>query len=488
MMSNSTIATSIFLLMLAATFAVSFLGRLHSKGGDEHGLAEEKLNKWLVGLSAGAAANSGFVVTAAVGLGYNFEMQWMLGQIGWLHGAIVFWRFFPQRVNAFAQRSRATTMSELLSFGLPSAPGKILATLCAVLILFLLSMFLAAQWLAGQKFLHGAFGFSGIGALSIFAAVILAYTAVGGFRGSIYVDTMQAVIRLVGTAVALVTIVTIALKMPGDLHANLASVSPDFLMLFPMGIGVGLAFALGYAATAMGYGLGQPQVLSRYLAGSSPEETQAAWWIYIGFVQFTWISMTVFGVLLRVVMPDMSDPEAGLSTFFENHVNPVLTGIIVGDVFATIAATSNAMLIAMGQAFAHDVIPRLLPRVRLPLWLCAILVGVGTMALSLASQSNVATLTLGSISLVGAAIAPAVLVKVIGWRQDGPSLIAAVLAGLAAGVLWRVLGFQAIITEAPVGILAGIAASWLMTLRPGFVNMSINALTDPADGKSPTRP
>lgn len=62
-----TAAETIFGITLVATFLAAFLARRHSRCDKEGGLAELKLNRWLVGLSAGTTANSGFV-TGAVGL------------------------------------------------------------------------------------------------------------------------------------------------------------------------------------------------------------------------------------------------------------------------------------------------------------------------------------------------------------------------------------------------------------------------------------
>lgn len=69
---NVTVTTpeSVFILTLIITFFLATLGRRHSKRNGEDYLANKSLNKWLVGLSAGATANSGFIVTGAVGLGY----------------------------------------------------------------------------------------------------------------------------------------------------------------------------------------------------------------------------------------------------------------------------------------------------------------------------------------------------------------------------------------------------------------------------------
>lgn len=458
-MSNNAIALLVFAATLAATFVAAWFGRRHGKS-DEHGLAEEKLNRWLIGLSAGAAANSGFIVTGAVGLGYTGGVTWLLLPLGWLLGDILFWRIFPQRINEFGRESRATTLSELLTSGLSGKTGLILAMLVAVLVTVCLSGYIAAQWLAGQKFLEGAFGVPGLLALVIFAVLIITYTAIGGFRGSVYVDSLQAIIRVLGTALALGAIYVVAQGEP-TYAAAIASAGPGFMSLGQDGgFGVTAGVLIGFAAAALGFGLGQPHIVSRYLAGASPRETQAAWWVYILFVQFTWIAMTIFGVMLRGVMPGLEDPEAGMSAFFQSKTGPILTGILVADVFATIAATSNALLIAMGQTVAHDLAPRIMGRVKpLPLTPICFVIGAATMLLSLVLNTSVVSLALGSVSLLGAGLAPAVMARVLRWPHSGPSLIAAVVVGVATALAWRSIGFDSIVNEALPGVLAGIAVN-----------------------------
>lgn len=66
---GTDISVAVFGVTLLGTFVAALLGRSHSKRVASPTLSDHRLNKWLVGLSAGATANSGFVVTAAVGLG-----------------------------------------------------------------------------------------------------------------------------------------------------------------------------------------------------------------------------------------------------------------------------------------------------------------------------------------------------------------------------------------------------------------------------------
>ena len=207
-------AEIVFLLTLVATFGASLLARRHSANEADEGLAGRKLNRWLVGLSAGTTANSGFIVTAAVGLGYSYGFQWLMLPISWLIGDLVFWQFFPERINAFGHKSQATTLSEMLIAGLNGRLAATVSILSALVIVICLAGYTSAQWLAGQKFLAGAFHLPDYMALGLFALMIIAYSSIGGFRGSVYTDTLQAIIRIVGTIIALVAVIFAASSEP----------------------------------------------------------------------------------------------------------------------------------------------------------------------------------------------------------------------------------------------------------------------------------
>jgi sodium/proline symporter len=457
---NITTAEMVFIITLLGTFGAAILARRHSTNELGGGLSEMKLNRWLVGLSAGTTANSGFIVTGAVGLGYMYGVQWLLLPLAWLLGDIVFWSLFPQRINAVGRKSRATTLSELLTAELDGPMASAAAVLTALVILVCLTGYTSAQWIAGQKFLAGSFGLPSWMALSLFAVLIIGYSAIGGFRGSVYTDTLQAVIRIVGTVIALGAVTFMAMSDPTAFWKNIAATNPAFMNFWPGGVGATLGFIFGFAAAAIGFGLGQPQIVSRYLAGSTPEETQGAWWIYIFFVQFTWIAMTVFGVILRGVMPGIADAETGLSVFTAQNLGALATGIIAADIFATIAATSNGLLIAMAQAVNHDLVPRLSGGTasRVPLSIVTVIIGGFTMAASTLLSGSVYTIALSSVSLMGAGLAPAVIIRAMHWRHSALSLILTIASGITAAVIWKQLGLSGIINETGIGMTAGLVA------------------------------
>lgn len=462
----------IFFLTLAITFIAAYLGRKHSKS-HANGLASENLNKWLIGLSAGATANSGFIVTGAVGLGYLYGPQWLFLPISWFLGDLVFWKFVPQRINAVGKASGATTLSELLSSGLNCKAAKAASILATLLIVICLGGYTSAQWLAGQKFVAGAFDLSPNISLILFAFLIVAYTGIGGFRGSVYADAVQAVIRLLGTLLSLVAIIWFAYSDQSQVLQNWSNAGESFAQWLPGNtLWAVLFFILGYMFASFGFGLGQPQLVSRYLAGSSPEETKAAKWIYIGFVQFTWISMTLFGVLLRGVMPDISDPEAGLSIFFKTYFGTILTGIIVADIFATIAATSNSLLVSMAQAISHDFFTNEMQQKYQKILTTSIVfvLGILTMigASTLAQQNTVFSLAIGSVSIMGAGLAAPVLIKIFDIQRTGFSLLCSIIAGLLSAIVWKLYGFDQIINEAATGIVIGLITNWVLVNRLGL--------------------
>jgi sodium/proline symporter len=464
-MKADPIAALVFFVTLLLTFGAAIYARVKSKpGSSEEDLAGRNLNKWLVGLSAATTGNSGFIVTGAVGLGYSGGAQWLLLPLGWLIGDLVYWSLFPAKINRLAREAKATTLPELLTYDLHGRAAKAISVVAATILVVFLLVYTAAQWLAGEKFLSGAFDMSASTALLGFGLVIVLYSAIGGFRGSVYVDTLQAVIRIGGTILALAVVTASAREAGPAFWTNLDAAGPGFLNpLAGGGLLAATSFMLGYAGASIGFGLGQPQIITRYMAGESPEETQAARWIYIGFLQFTWVAMTVFGMLLRGVQPGIADPETGLSTFFLATVGPVATGIIFADVFATIAGTSNGLLIAISQTIRRDLLGNVLGDRKFSLWVMTtftLMLGLLSIGLSLVLPGNVYSLAVGAISMIGAALAGAVIIKVFRWHHSAISLLSSIVAGFVAAASWHFWGPATAFNETAIGIAAALIVNF----------------------------
>ncbi|MFN2400642.1 MAG: hypothetical protein ABR543_18695 [Gemmatimonadaceae bacterium] len=87
------------------------------------------------------------------------------------------------------------------------------------------------------------------------------------------------------------------------------------------------------------------------------------------------------------------------------------------------------------------------------------------MAVSLNLSSTVANLALTSVSLMGAGLAPAMAVRVLGWRYTGRSLLMSVLAGIAVATVWRTTGNGAWLNEAAPGMFIGLVVNFVVATK-----------------------
>jgi len=339
-----------------------------------------------------------------------------------------------------------------------------LRTVSTLMILACLCGYTTVQWLAGQKILAGAFNVSENDAVTVFAVLVIAYSSIGGFKGSVYADTFQSIIRLVGSTLALVTVAYFANQDVALFTANLdrEDVDPNFLSpLGDLSLVSAFAFVCGYAFASLGFGLGQPQITTRYLAGISPEETRAAKWIYIGYVQLTWVPMTIFGMLLRGVMPDIEDPEQGFGIFFQAYFPGLIAGIVIADIFAAMASTSNSLLVTMSQSIigSFPTMTRWLGNLR-DMVLISVL-GITTLVISLLVDASVVDLALTSVALLAAGLAPAVIIKAFEWQHSGLSLMVTVFSGFSVAIAWIYTGWSESVSEAAPGILSGLLVNYI---------------------------
>lgn len=461
-MQYPALSVVLFFASLVVTFCLAAYGRRKTTLSQaDDALDGRQLNRWLVGLSAGATANSGFIVTGAVGLGYLYGLQWVMLPLAWMLGDLLFWSFFPERMNKIGREHSLITVSQTLKSGLPERWGRLISIISALILLVGLGSYTSAQWLAGQKFLNGAFGFSNEASLLLFAAVIISYSAIGGFRGSVLVDTFQAVLRLISTVILLGLCGYSVMQEP-QFAERIANAGDQFLQAFPQTSFVAvIGFVLGWAASAFGFSLSQPQIISRYYAASSPLEAKKAQWIYIGYVQFTWISMTVLGMAFRGLMPDLADPEASLSIFIQQYSIAIVGGIILADVFGVIASTANSLVLALAQSLKYDVIEQYYSK-RIALWPLVLVIGVASMLFANIFDGSVATLATKSAKYMGAGLAGPMMIKILKWRHSGLSLVSALLSGIMFSLMWAQFGYLELVNETLAGILAALGVNWVV--------------------------
>lgn len=450
-----------FSITLAITIGMAMYGGKKAAKEKSQSLSDHGINKWLLGLSAGATANSGFVVAGAVGLGYLYGITWLLLPIAWLLGDLIFWKFFPNKINKLGRETKARTINDIITpkEGTNISANTLKATV-SIVILLSLGLYLMSQWVAGSKVVTGSFPtISTDLSIWLLGATVIFYTSIGGYRGSIYADATQAVIRIIGTLLAVYLIATHALSLGDDFTKSYLGLSAGYFNpLVELGLGGFFGFIAGFSCAALGFGLGQPQMVTRYISGKSEKEVLSAKPIYLIFVQFTWISMTIFGILLKGIEPNLADPEAGFGIYFREHAHWLVTGIIIADIFATVAATTNSVIITLAQTVVYDLFKlKSIEDRSLPIILASLVIGIITLLLSIYSNQSVSSLAINAAGYMAAALAPAMLLRLIDKAYSQWQQVITILIGGTTSIIWVEIGFNSTINQALPGMLLGIA-------------------------------
>lgn len=433
-------------------------------------MAGRSHGKFMIALSGAASATSGFVMIGAVGAGYTMGLMAVLMPVSWFLGDFLFWTLFPHRINRSARDTNANTVPEFISHVTTGRRNhgirKLLALICVVFV----GLYAVGQFLAAGKAVNAVFDISLAPAIILSGVVILAYSAKGGLQSSIPTQFVQALIMLFTT----IGMFALALWIGGgplQIISEVRELDPN-LLAFDGGRGylLMLVFMSGFAFTAFSFDLGQPQLLVRIMATKSPEEAAKARWIYLGFMQATWITMVLFGLMMKVLLPDIADPEQALPLFAKANLHPVFAGAIMAGIFAAVASTLDAQLLVLSSAIGVDLTPGFYRRMterygmRYQTFVTiAVALVMALVAIAIIGSTTVFTIIVFSATALGVTIGCAIFISILGWRTSGLAIAGGVLSALVVAIVWRyVLGLSDYLMEALPAFMMGLVVHQLL--------------------------
>ncbi|NET00683.1 MAG: hypothetical protein F6K61_08920 [Sphaerospermopsis sp. SIO1G1] len=458
--SLTIICFSLFLILFLGIGAIA--AKVSTNTEADYLLGNRSFGKVFIGLSAGATGNSGWIMTGVVGFSYLMGTYSLLMCLGFFLGEVTFWSLFPYQINQISQQQNSQTVPELIGLSVKNTQGKLIITkIVALLTIVFIGAYLAAQFSAAAKTLNAFFGVQPEWGAIIAAIAILAYSVTGGIRASIWTDVVQAfVVMFVSYGMLIVAI--IAGGGVGEILRELYSIDPQLVNFsIDRGIWTLVTYVLGFIAAGLGFNLSQPQFLVRLMAGRSPQEVKQAKWIYIGYVYSTYLAMILFGIICRVLLPNLSDPEQALPLYAMKHFHPILVGIVLAGVFSVIASTADSLILVCSSAVAKDIAPSFYQKMSRKYGikyqqLITLLVGIVTVIASIFSSATVFALVLFAIGVLGGSIAPALLIILLKRRTHHIALGTMMLVGLATAITWQILGLNSILNETIPGIIMAL--------------------------------
>jgi sodium/proline symporter len=449
-----------FVVFLAMFTLVGLSSGLKSRGTrHDYYLADSSVSPWLVGLSAVATNNSGYMFIGVIGYTYatGFPSFWLM--FGWIAGDFLGSLYVHGRLRAATARTGEVSYGGVLAnwYG---APHSTLQRLIAAISLLFLLAYASAQLVAGSKALHVLFGWPQSTGAILGAFLVMAYCFAGGIRASIWTDAAQSIVMIVAMAVLFFS----AVDTLGGTEAALLSMEeiPGFTdwfpadLLLPGALGMAL-FVVGWMFAGVSV-IGQPHVMVRFMTlDNAGHMVRARVWYYLWFTAFYFLATSV-GLLSRIYLGDTPefDAELALPTMAVELLHPYLVGLILAGIFAATMSTADSLVLSCSAAVTHDLLPHRIEQTRL-IKGTTIAVTLIALGFALINSQSVFSLVIMAWSGLASAFAPLLVVLCLGFRPGQGVSVFALLAGLAAALLWRWLGWEQYIYEGLPGMLTGFA-------------------------------
>ena len=449
-----------FAVFLALFAAVGIASHRFSKGDSrDYLIASQDVAPWLVGLSAVATNNSGYMFIGVIGYTHAVGLPSIWLMIGWIVGDFLASSVVHRKLREATFDTHAETFASILSRW-NGTDYRALRGLAALLSILFLGAYAAAQLSAGSKALTVLFGWSPMVGASLGAMIVVAYCLAGGIRASIWTDAAQSFVML--AAMALLFAAAIAsLGGPAEAWQALGQVSPTYRSWLPTGLGLGdvwgpVLFIVGWLFAGFSV-VGQPHIMVRFMALDDPGKTnRARLYYYVWFVLFYVLANGV-GLLSRVLLPATEgfDAELALPTLALQLLPDPMVGLILAGVFAATMSTADSLVLSCAGHLSQDVMPdhvHSLSRAKAATLATTAL----ALAIALFAQQSVFELVVASWAVMAAAFAPLMTVYALGGKPSERLALAMMVAGVTCVWGWKQFAVLSDYYEGALGIVVGL--------------------------------
>ena len=444
-----------FLVFFALFTAVGLASSFFRKNNiEDYFLASRNVPAWLVALSYGATISSGATFIGFAGLAYNTGLTAVFAIVGLTIGDHIGWMIAGSKIRRKGIETKAHTYPSLVG-KLGDKDFQIVTVIMAMLTVVFMGTYCSAQLVAGAKIGQSLFAWDYNVFVFVGAFVLLAYCWAGGIRASIWTDAVQAIIIMA----SLLILVFVAMGQVGGftgLYNQLHAIDPSLVDPFqskfvPVFVGW-LAFGVGV--------LGQPQLMVRHMVARADEDLLVARRIYLGW-RWTVLGLaTLVGFIARVMIPEIEggfDAELSIPALWQDLLPPVLVGLLVAGLFSATMSTADSLLLAASSALTQHVFPQLRNSYVLARLGTVFVIGLIVTIALLASQ-NVLSLVVLAWGGMASAVAPLVVLMLLGARPSQRLAVTMMIAGFGVAIYWRHgLGLHAELMDLVPGMITGFA-------------------------------
>lgn len=438
--------------MVIASFLIClclFLGiglysmRFSQKTAEDYLIAGKSVPPWLVGLSAIATNNSGYMFIGMIGTTFAAGLQTIWIMLGWITGDLIASLLALRKLRQAADNERIHSFGGLLAhwYGGDQRGLRRIAGLATV---FFLTLYAAAQLKAGSKATLILLDWDLSIGIIIGAVIVLAYSAAGGIRASIWTDAAQSFVMIFG----MFLLVWAGISHLGGVDATMAALDQTtkagsdlaYMSLMPHGPGWAsglyiLGWIFGGAAV-----IGQPHVVIRFMSIDKPENINRMRFWYYGWFTFFYGATIIVGLLARLVIDvGAFDKETALPMMASELLHPTMVGLILAALFAATMSTADSLVLSCSAAVTRDFVLKDNHTAKGAKIATAVVLFLATI-IALTGTESVFQMVLDAWGLLGAAFVPLIVALAIGYRVPQAVAIATVVVGIGTVLLIKTAG------------------------------------------------
>ena len=482
-----------FILYFIAMLGIGFFFFLRSKsGGDkEYFLGGRAMGPWVTAMSAQASDMSGWLLMGFPGaiLAFGLGQVWI--GIGLAIGTIANWILVARRLRRFSAASGdAITLPQYLTNRFATANPALKIT-CAVIFLISFTVYVASAFNAGTavftKVMPALVG-KELLAMAIFAAIVLVYTFLGGYKAVCWTDFFQGIMML--CALLIVPIVMAA----GDFDDSFAGAFKDGVTAFGSNP---FKASFGEIVSGLGWGIGyfgMPHILVRFMGIKDSRVVKKSAIVASVWVVLSLGAAAIIAILGRTYLlsdgaslADKLLPGTQERIFIEIVVDTFpgfIAGILLSAIIAASMSTADSQLLVAASAFTSDLYQPMIRKNKASeketLWVGRIVVAIVTViAFAIAASgigkadswaSNIMGMVENAWGLFGAAFGPVVVLSLFWRRFNYAGALAGILAGAIVDLVWLFAltgptGIYEIVPGTIVGAIAAVVTT-LVTKAP----------------------
>ena len=480
-----------FILYFVVVLGIGLFFFFKSKGSGEkdYFLGGRSMGPWVTALSAQASDLSGWLLMGFPGSILAFGMGQVWIGIGLALGTAANWIFVARSLRKFSQAANdSITVPQYLSNRfLTKSPA--LQIICAVVFLVFFTIYVASSFVAGQKvFIQVVPQLESNPnlALLIFAAIIIVYTFLGGFKAVCWTDFFQGLMMLAALLAVPFMLVFVQELDFSVFEAADGGVNP----LNPFAaswqdIASGLAWGLGY--------FGMPHIIVRFMSTKNSKVLKKSATIGIVWVVLSLGAAIAMAILGRAFAPTQALVDAGQQelifvTLAQKLFPGFVAGLLLSAIVAAAMSTADSQLLVASSSFTSDIYKPIFRKNASDkeiLWVGRIVVLIiAVIAYFIASSksegaASIMTLVDNAWGGFGSAFGPVIILSLFWKRFTYKGAIAGVVGGAVVDVLWmNFLTESTGVYELLPGFIAGALCAVIVSLIDKKPSKEVEELFD----------